>query len=170
MRRSRGSSRRSASRTGRTARAGMKVVLADLEAGPLDAAVQALRQQELDVVGVPADVARPEAVEELAQKARRVRPKDPHRLQHAGVMTDNEVGQMFGGPARPLWEEPLDDWRWTFDVNFWGVVYGIHTFVSLMLRHGEEGHLVNTASMAGLASGPNLPIYGATKHAVVRIS
>jgi NAD(P)-dependent dehydrogenase (short-subunit alcohol dehydrogenase family) len=86
------------------------------------------------------------------------------------VMTDNEMRQVFSTPSRPLWEDPLDDWRWTFDVNFWGVVYSIHTFVPLMLRHGEEGHIVNTASMAGLASGPDLPIYGATKHAVVRIS
>jgi NAD(P)-dependent dehydrogenase (short-subunit alcohol dehydrogenase family) len=155
----------------RFARAGMKVVLADLEAGALDTAVQALRQQELDVLGVQADVARPEAVEELAQRALDAYGPKIHLVcNNAGVMTDNEVRQMFGGPARPLWEEPLADWRWTFDVNLWGIVYGIHTFVPLMLRHGEEGHLVNTASMAGLASGPNLPIYGATKHAVVRIS
>src|SRR5581483_3425935 len=68
------------------------------------------------------------------------------------------------------WEHPLSDWEWTFAVNFWGVVYGIRTFLPILLRQGEEGHVVNTASIAGLTSGPALPIYGASKHAVVRIS
>jgi NAD(P)-dependent dehydrogenase (short-subunit alcohol dehydrogenase family) len=85
-------------------------------------------------------------------------------------MTANEVGQVFGRPARMLWEESREDWRRTFGVNVWGVVHGVRTFVPLMLRHGEEGHVANTASMAGLTSGPNRPIYGATKHAVVRVS
>src|SRR5262249_10904991 len=69
-----------------------------------------------------------------------------------------------------MWEQSLSDWEWTFAVNFWGVVHGIRTFLPLMLAHGEEGHVVNTASIAGLTSGGTLPIYGASKHAVVRIS
>jgi NAD(P)-dependent dehydrogenase (short-subunit alcohol dehydrogenase family) len=54
-------------------------------------------------------------------------------------------------------EEPLEDWRWTFGVNLWGVVHGTRTFVPLMLRHGEEGHVVNVASMASFTTGPNVP-------------
>ena len=69
-----------------------------------------------------------------------------------------------------IWEHSMKDWHWTFGVNFWGVVYGMRTFVPLMLQHGEPGHIVNTASMAGLLSGPTADIYGATKHGVVRIT
>ena len=64
----------------------------------------------------------------------------------------------------------MSDWQWTFEVNFWGVVYGIRAFLPIMLAQDEEGHVVNTASIAGLTSGAALPIYGASKHAVVRIS
>ncbi len=69
-----------------------------------------------------------------------------------------------------MWEQPLSDWEWTFAVNFWGVVYGIRAFLPIMLAQDEEGHILNTASIAGLTSGAALPIYGASKHAVVRIS
>ena len=115
-------------------------------------------------------MARPEAVEELARQALDAYGKVHIVCNNAGVATDNEIRQLLGGDTRPMWEELLSDWRWTFDVNFWGVVYGIRTFVPIMLRQDEEGHVLNTASTAGLTSGPNLPIYGATKHAVVRIS
>jgi NAD(P)-dependent dehydrogenase (short-subunit alcohol dehydrogenase family) len=73
-------------------------------------------------------------------------PKIHIVYNNPGVMTDNEMNQVFSRRSRPLREDALDDWQWTFEVNFWGVVYGIHTFVPLMLPHGEEGHIVNTAS------------------------
>jgi NAD(P)-dependent dehydrogenase (short-subunit alcohol dehydrogenase family) len=154
----------------RFAQAGMKVVLADVEQKALDAAVTAMHQREFDVLGIVTDVSNAKAIEELAAKALDAYGKVHVVCNNAGVVTDAEVNQLMGGPTRPLWEEPLSDWQWTFGVNFWGVVHGIRTFLPIMLRQDEEGHVVNTASIAGLTSGPTLPIYGATKHGVVRIS
>jgi NAD(P)-dependent dehydrogenase (short-subunit alcohol dehydrogenase family) len=148
----------------------MKVVLADIEVDALENAVQALRRQEFDVLGVQADVARPESVEELAQKALDAYGKVHIVCNNAGVVTANEAGRLIGESARPMWEDPLEDWRWTFDINLFGVVHGIHTFVPILLRQGEEGHVVNTASIAGLVQSGNVPIYCATKHAVVVVS
>jgi NAD(P)-dependent dehydrogenase (short-subunit alcohol dehydrogenase family) len=145
----------------RFAREGMKVVLADVERDALDAAVQRLRQQEHDVLGVIADVSSYEAVEALAQRAVETYGKVHVLCNNAGV---------GGGGGTYIWEHSLKDWQWTFGVNFWGVVYGIKVFLPLMLAHGEEGHVVNTASIAGLTAGAHLEIYGATKHAVTRIS
>jgi NAD(P)-dependent dehydrogenase (short-subunit alcohol dehydrogenase family) len=85
-------------------------------------------------------------------------------------VADSELGRIGFGGGKFIWEHPLSDWQWTFGVNFWGVVHGIRTFLPLMLEHGEPGHIVNTSSIAGLTSGSGLPIYGASKHAVVRIS
>src|SRR5438874_185332 len=154
----------------RFAQAGMKVVLADVEQKALDGAVTAMRQREFDVLGVVTDVSSAQAIEALAVKALDAYGKVHVVCNNAGVVTDAEVNQLMGGPTRALWEEPLSDWQWTFGVNFWGVVHGIRTFLPIMLRQDEEGHVVNTASIAGLTSGPTLPIYGATKHGVVRIS
>ncbi len=64
----------------------------------------------------------------------------------------------------------IKDWQWTFNVNFWGVVHGIRAFLPAMVAANEDAHVVNTASIAGLTSGAALPIYGATKHGVVRIT
>lgn len=154
----------------RFARAGMKVVLADIELGALDTAVQTLRRQEFDVLGVQADVARPEAVEELAQKALDAYGKVHLVCNNAGVISADEGRALIREPSRPMWEVPLADWRWTFDINLFGVVNGVHTFVPILLRQGEPGHIVNTASMAGLTVAPGAPIYCATKHAVVVLS
>lgn len=154
----------------RFAQAGMRVVLADVEEHALQQTVQTLRQREYDVLGVVTDVANPTAVEELAHETLDAYGKVHVVCNNAGVATEHEVQQLLGGETRPLWEEPLRDWQWTFAVNFWGVVHGIRTFVPLLLAQGEEGHIVNTASTAGLTSGAALPIYGASKHAVVRLS
>jgi NAD(P)-dependent dehydrogenase (short-subunit alcohol dehydrogenase family) len=67
-----------------------------------------------------------------------------------------------------IWEASLNDWEWITGVNYWGVAHGIRVFVPIMLGQDEEGHLVNTASVAGLQPGGN--VYGATKHAVVSMS
>jgi NAD(P)-dependent dehydrogenase (short-subunit alcohol dehydrogenase family) len=119
---------------------------------------------------VQADVARSEAVEELAQKALDAYGKVHIVCNNAGVTTTNEARQLTGLSSAPMWEVPLADWHWTFDINFFGVVHGIRTFVPILLRQGEEGHIVNTASLAGLVVAPGLPIYCATKHAVVVVS
>jgi NAD(P)-dependent dehydrogenase (short-subunit alcohol dehydrogenase family) len=75
-----------------------------------------------------------------------------------------------GGDVAPVWELPLETWRWVLDVNFWGVVHGVRTFVPIMLRQDTEGHIVNTASIAGLVSMPLLGPYHATKFAVVSLT
>ena len=154
----------------RFAQAGMKVVLADVEQEALESAVREFTQREFDVIGVRTDVARPQSVEDLARQALDAYGKVHIVCNNAGVAADSEVQSLLGGPVVPMWEQPLPDWEWTVAVNFWGVVHGIRTFVPLLLAHGEEGHIVNTASAAGLTSGARLPIYGATKHAVVRLS
>src|SRR5262249_25930066 len=68
------------------------------------------------------------------------------------------------------WEHTLADWEWVLGVNLWGVIHGVRTFVPVMLRQGDEGHIVNTGSVAGLTSNPFMSIYNVTKHAVVTLS
>jgi NAD(P)-dependent dehydrogenase (short-subunit alcohol dehydrogenase family) len=143
----------------RFAQEGMKVVLADIEEPALDAAVARLRQQEHEVLGVVTDVTKPEALERLAQQALDTFGKVHVLCNNAGV----------GGVAvNGIWEATLQDWRWAMGVNLWGVIYGVQAFVPIMIAQDEEGHVVNTASMAGLAQGNR--IYSVTKHAVVALS
>lgn len=149
---------------------GMKVVLADFEEKALAATVQEFKQREFDVTGVVADVSSAAAVEDMAKQAFDAYGKVHILCNNAGVVADSELGRLGFGQSPPLWEHPLSDWQWTFGVNFWGVVYGIHAFVPRMLAQDEPGHILNTASIAGLTSGAGLPIYGASKHAVVRVS
>ena len=141
------------------AREGMKVVLADVEEKALDTAVKDLRRQEFDVMGVLTDVSKLESVEALRQKALDAYGKVHVVFNNAGVA---------GGGAGAIWEATPKDWQWLFGVNFWGVVNGVQTFLPLMLEQGEEGHMVNTGSVAGLISGNG--IYGVSKHAVVSLS
>ena len=140
---------------------GMRVVLADVEASALDAAVQELRRDGFDVAGVVTDVASATAVEQLAREA-------VDRYGGVHVLCNNAGVWDPGGRSQPLWTFSLDDWTWMLGVNLWGVVHGIRTFAPIMLQQGEPGHIVNTASGAGLVVGGG--IYGATKHAVVSIS
>ena len=154
----------------RFAQAGMKVVLADIEQKALDATVQEFKQREFDVLGVRADVSKPDAIDALARQTIDAYGKVHILCNNAGVAVEGEVSQLLSGRGPRMWEQPLSDWQWTFEVNFWGVVYGIRVFLPIMLAQDEEGHVVNTASIAGLTSGAALPIYGASKHAVVRIS
>jgi len=154
----------------RFAQAGMKVVLADIEQKALDATVQEFKQREFDVLGVRADVSKPDAIDALAKQTIDAYGKVHILCNNAGVAVEGEVSQLLSGRGPRMWEQPMSDWQWTFEVNFWGVVYGIRAFLPIMLAQDEEGHVVNTASIAGLTSGAALPIYGASKHAVVRIS
>jgi NAD(P)-dependent dehydrogenase (short-subunit alcohol dehydrogenase family) len=146
---------------------GMKVVLADIEEESLNAVVLEFKQQEFDAIGVIADVGSAESVAELAQKT-----IDEYGAVHilcnnAGVAAG---GLRADGTPTPLWEQPISDWEWTLNVNLWGVVHGIRTFLPLMIEQGDECHIVNTSSTAGLTSGPGLAIYGVSKHGVVRIT
>src|SRR5262249_15392751 len=79
----------------------------------------------------------------------------------------NNAGVAVSGPA---WEHTLADWEWVLGVNLWGVIHGVRTFVPVMLRQGGEGHIVNTGSIAGLASGPLMSVYNVTMDGVVTLS
>ena len=136
---------------------GMKVVLADIESEALDATARELADAG-DVVGAQCDVADPDAVEALRDRA----------LTEFGAVhvLCNNAG-VAGGAGGTI-EASLDDWSWVMGVNVMGVVHGIRSFVPLILEQGAGGHIVNTASIAGLIHGGG--IYGVTKHAVVAIS
>jgi NAD(P)-dependent dehydrogenase (short-subunit alcohol dehydrogenase family) len=141
------------------AAAGMKVVLADIEEPALAAAERALAGQGAEVLAVATDVAEPGDVEALAQRA----------VERFGAvhLVHNNAGVGAGGLS---WELPLANWRWVLSVNLWGVIHGVRTFVPLMLEQGDEGHVVNTASLAGLTSTPFLAPYSVSKHGVVTLS
>ena len=137
---------------------GMKLVLADVDAAGLDAAVAGLTENGAEAIAVPADVSKPEDLDALRDAA-------VAQFGTAHVVCNN-AGVAVGGP---IWQVPIEAWHWVFGVNFWGVVHGMNSFVPLLLEQGE-GHVVNTASAAGLISSPFLGPYAATKHAVVSIS
>lgn len=137
---------------------GMRVVLADIEAGPLEATAQELRAAGADVFAVTADVSRFQDVERIGEAAMDV---------FGGLhLACNNAGVAGGGLA---WEVDLDTWNWVLGVNLMGVVHGLHAFTPRIIASGG-GHIVNTASMAGLTSTPGMSPYNASKHAVVTIS
>jgi NAD(P)-dependent dehydrogenase (short-subunit alcohol dehydrogenase family) len=137
---------------------GMRVVIADIEEGALKAAADELAAGGAEVLTVVTDVADATSVREL-----RDRSLDRFGAVH---LVHNNAGVGLGGP---IWQIPEEDWRWILGVNLWGVVHGISTFVPLLIEQGE-GHVVNTASIAGLTTAPFLGPYNATKQAVVAIS
>jgi NAD(P)-dependent dehydrogenase (short-subunit alcohol dehydrogenase family) len=143
----------------RFATEGMRVVLADIEAAPLEDATARLLGAGHDVSSLRTDVSRAGGVDELAAFARR---------KFGGVhVLCNNAGVGIGGA---LWEHSVKDWEWLLGVNLWGVIHGIRTFVPIMLEQGDECHIVNTASAAGLDARPWLGMYSASKYAVVAIS
>jgi NAD(P)-dependent dehydrogenase (short-subunit alcohol dehydrogenase family) len=143
----------------RFAKEGMQLVLADIEPGPLDEAAAALKAEGATVLAVPTDVSRADQVQTLADRA-------VERFGRVDVVCNN-AGVSVGGP---IWEMTVADWEWVMGVNLWGVIHGVRTFVPIMLRQGGEGHVVNTASVAGLASSPFMGVYNVTKHGVVTLS
>jgi len=151
----------------RFAEEGMRVVLSDVEEPALNKAVADLRQRELEVTGVVADVSKSDQVQALADATLDAYGGVHVLCNNAGVAGDLDFVR---DRDTPLWEQSADLWDWTFGINVFGVLYGIRTFLPIMLKQDEPGHVVNTASMAGLAAGSTAGIYGATKHSVVRIS
>jgi NAD(P)-dependent dehydrogenase (short-subunit alcohol dehydrogenase family) len=145
---------------GRFAREGMSVVLADIERDQLDAAAEALAGEHGagSVLAVPTDVRDEKAVDALAAATF-------ERFGTAHVLCNN-AGVGVGGLT---WDIPADRWRWIVEVNLLSVAHGIRAFVPRMIEHGE-GHVVNTASAAGLLTGPVMAPYYATKHGVVALS
>ena len=141
------------------ARRGMKVVLADIEAGPLHGVEAKLAEQGTDCLVQVTDVRDGPAVEELARAAY-------DRFGAVHVLCNN-AGVAVGGHS---WEHTIEDYEWVFGVNFYGVVHGIRAFVPRMREQGGAAHIVNTASMAGLTSAPGFAAYYASKHAVLSLS
>ena len=141
------------------AAAGMKVVLSDVEEPALEATAEAMRKAGHEVHPVVTDVSKLDEVEALASESIRRYGKVHVLCNNAGV----------GAGAGPLWEVSLDDWEWVLGVNLKGVIYGIRSFIPHMLEHGEQSHIVNTASVAGLLAGDGGP-YAVSKFGVVALS
>ncbi len=137
-------------------RAGMRVAMADVERGAL--ATAAREFDPAGVLPVVTDVSDARAVTELADRA-----QEAFGAVH---LVCNNAGVFTGGLS---WEAPQEDWDWVFGVNVQGVVNGLRTFVPRLLEQGE-GHVVNTASMAGVTATPLTGVYNASKHAVVSLS
>jgi NAD(P)-dependent dehydrogenase (short-subunit alcohol dehydrogenase family) len=138
---------------------GMKVVMADVEADALEGVVAAVRSTARAVLPVRVDVARAEDVERLA--------RETYAAFGAAHVVCNNAGVAVIGAVH---EHSLADWQWVIGVNLWGVIHGVRAFVPRMLAGGDEGHIVNTASMAGLTTAPFMSVYDVTKHGVVALS
>ncbi|MGH8809580.1 MAG: SDR family oxidoreductase [Noviherbaspirillum sp.] len=146
------------------AQLGMRLVLADVQQDALDNAQAELEAQGAQVLAVRCDVRKAEQVQALADAT----------MEKFGAvhLVFNNAGVGSGGL---IWENSIADWEWVLGVNLWGVIHGVRVFTPLMLECAKkeadyEGHIVNTASMAGLLNAPNMGIYNVSKHAVVSLS
>ena len=143
---------------------GMKLVLADVQKDALDATTAELEALGAQVLPMLCDVRKGEQVQALADAAM-ARFGAVHLLfNNAGV-----------GSGGLIWESSEADWEWVLGVNVWGVIHGVRIFTRLMLDCAKadpayEGHIVNTASMAGLLNAPTMGVYNVSKHAVVALS
>lgn len=138
----------------RLAAEGMRVVIADIEAGALRATAD-----ELGALPVRTDVSDQASVEALAAEV-------TGRFGTVHVVCNN-AGI---GPLAPVAELTMDDWHWMIGVNLYGVIHGVHTFLPILEANSDGGHIVNTASMAGLVAPPRLGAYAVTKYGVVALS
>jgi len=143
---------------------GMKIVLADVEGNTLEQAATELRAQGAEVLSMLCDVRKGPQVQALADAAM--------KRYGAVHLVFNNAGVGSGGL---IWENSEADWEWVLGVNLWGVIHGTRIFTSLMLECAQtdpdfEGHIVNTASMAGLLNAPTMGVYNVSKHAVVSLS
>ena len=143
----------------RFARQGMRIVLADIEAPALERAVAEMKSRGANVIGVRTDVADSAQVQALADQALATFGAVHIICNNAGV----------GGNGGPSWQLTEPEWKWVLDVNLWGVIHGVRTFVPI-LREQEEGHVVNTASVAGLLSPPGIAPYNVSKFGVVALT
>ncbi len=139
---------------------GMRVVIADLRQDALDAAVRELEAAGGEVLAVTTDVSRGDEVDALAARA----------LEAFGAvhLVCNNAG--VGGEHGAAWEQSRAGWDWVLGVNLWGVIHGVRTFLPILLSQQQPGHLVNTASLAGLRAMPFTAGYSASKYAVVGLS
>ena len=136
---------------------GMKLVIADLDATALTAAVDEFQQAGVEAIGELCDVSKLEAVEALADKT-----MDTYGAVH---VLCNNAG--IGIPTSAL-KLKLEDWKWILDVDLWGPIYGVKVFLPL-IEAADEGHICSTSSMAGLISGQMMGAYNVAKHGVVAL-
>ena len=141
------------------ARRGMRVVGADIEAPPLEATGKEIEALGCEWLGVPTDTTRLESVQALADAAF-------SRFGAVHVLCNNAGVAISGEMART----PHEDWQWVLGVNLWGVIHGIEAFVARMIDQRQGGHIVNTASMAGIIASKGLGVYNTSKYAVVGLS
>ena len=146
------------------AKLGMNLVLIDVQQNALDAASDELKQAGAQVLAFKLDVANAGQMESMAE-AVKARFGAPH-------LVFNNAGVGSGGL---IWENSVKDWEWVLGVNVMGVVHGVRLFTPMMLEAAAadaswQGHIVNTASMAGLLNPPNMGVYNVSKHAVVSLS
>ena len=140
-------------------RAGMRLVIADISQNSIDVALPGLVAKGIEVVGVRTDVARYDEMEALADVTLRAYGKAHVIVNNAGVSITG-----------PTWQMSLDDWRWVYDVNVWGVIHGIKAFMPILVRQDEPGHVINTASLASFyGTGEHAP-YCSSKAACLSIS
>jgi len=143
------------------AAAGARLVLADIDGPKVEAVGQDLALLGTEVITACTDVSRPEQVLALRDAALT-------RFGAVDVLCNN--AGVMGPVGDPLWELPVAEWQRVMAVNLWGVLHGIRAFLPRMLASGKEGHVLNTASMAGVTSGTLIPEYTVSKHAVVALS
>ena len=150
---------------GRTAaRLGMRIVMADVQADALEAAAAEIRGLGATVLPYRLDVSKAAEVEAMGQATLQAFGAPHFVFNNAGV-----------GAGGLIWEHTLKDWEWVIGVNLMGVAHGVRVFTPMMLAAAKadpswRGHIVNTASMAGLLNAPNMGVYNVTKHAVVSLS
>ena len=140
------------------AREGMHVALADIDQASLDVTAAELRALGVEAIGIRTDVSKAPEVDALAARV---------VAELGGVhVVCNNAGI---SPLGAAWENTLADWEWMLGVNLWGVIHGVRAFTPLLLAQ-DEGHIVNTASVAGLINPPGSAMYNVTKHAVVALT
>lgn len=137
---------------------GARVVLADVDEKGM-AETAAMLPAGTESLATRCDVRAPESLDELAAKT--------YARFGAAHLVFNNAGVAVCGPA---WTATLEDWKWVLDINLMGVVHGIRSFVPRMIAGGEPGHVINTASVAGMLSIPGSAVYCVSKHAVVTLS
>lgn len=139
--------------------AGMKVAIADIEQAALATAAEGFRADGTEVLTVQVDVTDRDAMERAAQTTESAFGKVHLLCNNAGVSMSSDIDLMT-----------YADWDWVIGINLLGVINGVQTFVERLKAHGEGGHIVNTASIAGLAAIPRMAAYSAAKYAVVGLS
>ena len=143
---------------------GMHLVLVDVQADALAKVQAELQSPSIDIMAKVVDVANADQMAQLADEVK-ARFGAPHWVF-------NNAGVANGGL---VWENSVADWQWVLGVNLWGVIHGVRLFTPMMLEAAQrdphwQGHIVNTASMAGLVTPPNMGIYNVSKHAVVSLT